>query len=97
MMSNKNKTRFDVFKLMTLDQLTEWLDKYGQSDGSWWMDWFDKKYCKNCEAIMCSYENRENEFPCSYCEINNKCKFFPNIDHAPNNKEIIKMWLESED
>ena len=96
-MSKEIKTKFDIFKSMTLEQFAEWLDKYGQFDGSQWMSWFDKKYCKNCEPIMCHYEDSKNEFPCSYCEINNKCKFFPNIDHAPNNKEIIKMWLESED
>lgn len=89
--------RFDNFKSMTLDQLAEWLGKYGQFDNSPWMSWFDEKYCSNCEAIMCRYKDSELEFPCSWCELNdNNCKFFPDMDHAPNNKDIIKMWLESE-
>lgn len=95
-MSKEIKTKFDIFKSMTLEQFAEWLDKYGQFDGSQWMSWFDKKYCKNCEPIMCHYEDSKNEFPCSYCELNDRCKFFLNIDHTPVNKEIIKMWLESE-
>ena len=28
----------------------------------------------------------EREFPCSYCELNGNCKFFPNLDEIPDNK-----------
>ena len=89
-------TIFGKFKSMNIDELAEWLDEYGQFDSSPWMSWFDQKYCKNCEDIMCKYEDGEREFPCSYCELNGNCKFFPDLDEAPDNKRIIKMWLESE-
>ena len=49
----------------------------------------------NCADIMCKYEDGER-FPCSYCELNGNCKFFPNLDETPDNKRITKMWLESE-
>lgn len=87
---------FDKFKSMNIDELAEWLDKYGMFDNSPWMSWFDQKYCKNCEDIMCKYEDSEREFPCSYCELNGNCKFFPDLDEVPDNKMSIKMWLESE-
>lgn len=87
---------FDKLKSMDIDGLAEWLDKYGQFDGSLWMDWFDKQYCKNCESIMCKSADDSREFPCAYCELYDKCKFFAEMDDVPNNKEIIKMWLESE-
>lgn len=76
--------------------MAEWLDQYGMFDNSPWMIWFDQQYCKNCEDVVCKYENDKKEFSCSYCELNDKCKFFPEYDEAPSNKEIIKMWLESE-
>ena len=33
------------------------------------------------------------EVDCTYCELNNHCKFFPQIAEIPDNKEVIKMWL----
>lgn len=86
---------FDKFKSMNIDELAEWLDKYGTFDNSPWMSWFDQKYCKRCEDIMCKYEDGKREFLCSYCELNGNCKFFPNLDEVPDNKMSIKMWLES--
>ena len=83
-------------KNMSTEDLAEWLDQYGQFDNSPWITWFDQKYCKNCENIMCKYEDGEREFPCSYCEVYDTCKFFPDLDEVPGNKMIIKMWLETE-
>ena len=87
---------YDRFKNMSINELSEWLDKHGDFDSSPWMTWFDHKYCKNCQDVMCHYENSEYDFPCSWCELENKCKFFQELDEVPDNKMIIKMWLESE-
>lgn len=93
----RTTTWLEEFKMMDIDSLAEWIDKYGQFDSSPWMEWWSKKYCDNCEPIMCHYEDSEREFPVSWCELHdNKCKFFPEMDEAPNSKEIVKMWLESE-
>lgn len=89
-------TQFEILKSMDIETLAEWLDKNGQFDGSPWTIWFDKLYCGNCESIMCHYEDNSREFPCSYCEIYEKCRFFPNMSKTPDNKDIIKMWLETE-
>ena len=92
---NAKHTVFDKFRSMDIDELAEWLDEHGQFDSSPRVSRFDQKSCKNCEDIMCKYEDGEREFPCSYCELNGNCKFFPDLDEAPDNKRIIKMWLES--
>lgn len=89
-------TNYEYIKSMSIDKFSEWIDEHGQFDSSPWMSWFDQKYCKNCPDIMCTYENGTVEFPCSYCELNGKCKFFPDLDETPDNKMIIKMWLESD-
>lgn len=83
-------------KNMETEDFAEWLDEYGAFDNSPWMRWFDDKYCKNCPDIVCKYEDSEREFSCSYCETYGKCKFFQEMDEVPENKEIVKMWLESE-
>ena len=88
-------TNYEYIKSMSIDKFSEWVDKYGQFDSSPWLTWFDQKYCNNCEDIMCKYEDGEREFPCSYCELNGNCKFFPDLYDVPDNKMIIKMWLES--
>ena len=89
---------FEKLKSMTIEELTDWIDKYGQFDDSPWMKWFDKTYCKNCESIkrhskQCGY-NTETSY--AYCELHDNCKFFPDIEYIPDNKDIIKMWLETE-
>jgi hypothetical protein len=38
--------------------------------------------------------DRECEF--AWCEINDKCIAFPELGEMPSDKEIIKLWLESE-
>lgn len=86
---------FDKVKSKNIDEFAEWLDKHG--DDCSWVEWFSKNYCSKCEPVMCHYENSEQEFPCCWCELHdNKCKFFPELDEAPDNKQIIKMWLENE-
>lgn len=89
-------TNMTDLQSMNIDELTEWLDEYGQFDGSPWMEWFDNSYCKKCEPIMCHYKDSEVEFPCSYCELEHKCRYFSDMSDIPNNKDIIRMWLMKE-
>lgn len=89
-------TNYEHITHMRVDEMAKWIDKYGMFDNSPWMSWFDQKYCKNCEDIMCKYEAGTREFPCSYCEVYDTCRFFQDLDDILDNKMIIKMWLESE-
>ena len=87
---------------MTVDELADWLDKNGCFDDSPWSDFFDKEYCRKCEAIKCTYADVKEkpsysgEVECAYCEVYGKCKFFPEFDDIPSNKYVIKMWLKEE-
>ena len=88
---------FEYLKSLTIDELTDWLDKYGQFEGAPWSDWFDETYCKKCEPINCTISEFSNrKIKCSYCELEDKCRFFPDYEHAPGLKEILKLWLLSE-
>ena len=87
---------FEKLQSMSVDELSKWLDKNVQFESTPWMQWWDELYCSKCESIMCHYDDNPLEFPASWCELHdNKCKFFPNMKEAPDCKEIIKMWLES--
>lgn len=92
------ESNFERLKSMSVDELAEWLDENGKFDNSLWMQWFDQKYCKNCEDVERHYESDGyyTRMCFAYCELNHKCRFFPNLDDAPNNEDIIKLWLEEE-
>ena len=101
------KTNFENLKSMSIDELAEWLDKNGIIDNSPWMDYFNNKYCNNCESVMCKYEDAEkmlgfkpclwdDEIECAYCEIYKKCRHFPEMTEVLDGKEIVKLWLEAE-
>lgn len=94
-------TNFDFLRSMSVEKLAKWLDEHGQFDGSPWMDWFNENYCSNCESIKCKVDEKVAFFPghtidCAYCELENKCKFFPELNEVPDNEGIIKMWLNHE-
>ena len=100
-------TNFKQIQSMSLEDFAKWLDEHGQFDTAPWQDWFSKKYCNNCESIEVSYEDSKQKLgidplfyglntECAFCEINDHCKFFPDIDGIPSNLETIRMWLAEE-
>lgn len=89
-------TAFEIFKTKNIDELTDWLDEHGAFDNSPWTKWFDEKYCKQCEPESVYIPMFDDECECSWCELNGKCKYFQELDDTHNNKQTIRMWLESE-
>jgi hypothetical protein len=93
-------TVFENINSKNIDELVEWLDKNGASDGNPWILWFDKTYCRKCESVVGYMPNilpdwsGEHEF--AWCELNHKCKYFQNMEKIPDRKQTIKLWLESE-
>lgn len=85
---------YEKIKSMQIEELTDWIEKYGQFDDSPWVNYFSSCYCENCEAIECEQDEKTELY--SYCELHDSCKFFPNLNHAPELKDMIKLWLESE-
>ena len=87
--------KFDEIKSKNIDELVDWIDENFAFDSAPYMFWYDDKYCKRCESVKkCGANNRVMEY--AWCELNDKCKFFQNMNEAPDTKQIIKMWLESE-
>ena len=89
-------TRFEELKNMNIDALAEWLDKYGRYGDAPWDKWFDESYCQKCESVRVFVPYLNGEHECGYCEANNKCRYFMEMDELPDSKDVVKMWLESE-
>ena len=100
-------TNFNHIQAMNVEELAEWLDENGQFDTAPWTFWFNNKYCANCESIKIEYKEAKEKLglnvffygpttECAYCECNDHCRFFPNIEGIPGNKEVIEMWLKEE-
>ena len=97
---------FEKLQSMSVDDLAAWLDKNGIIDNSPWFEDFNKKYCANCESVMCKYEDAEkvvgfkplydDDVECAYCEIYKKCRYFEDRDEVPDGVEMAKLWLETE-
>ena len=81
---------FDILQTKSIDELAKWIDKFKMWDDAPWIQWYDQKYCKNCEPIV------KDGLEYGYCELYDKCRYFEDMDWVPDNEEMIKMWLESE-
>lgn len=94
---------YELLTSKDIKQFAQWLDANVQHDDSPWMTWFDKKYCSKCEPEIVKREDSMsklgfellfvNQTECSYCEVYNECRFFPNKEN-PSTQEIIEMWLK---
>ena len=86
---------------MNIDQLIDFLNTNGHHNAVWW-EWFEEKYCNECAPEIGYINDVDGEHTwqigcmCSYCETHANCRFFPDMDDVPDNKETIKLWLESE-
>ena len=89
-------TQFEKFKAMNLDEMVDWLDEHGEFDDSPWMSWWDKNYCNNCPSETAYVPDYGREMKFAWCELHGVCKFFQEFDDVPDNKDIIKMWLNNE-
>ena len=89
-------TKFESIKSKNIDELAAWLDEYGAFDTAPWMYWFDENFCRCCEEDEFYDVDKDIITVCTYCEYSGKCRFFSDMDEAPHGKQIVKMWLESE-
>ena len=98
---------FERLPSMSIDELADWLDKNCQFDTAPWTIWFNDAYCSKCEAVECQYAEAKSRlgitpyFPndtleCTYCELEHRCRFFPDLEEIPTNLETIKIWLIEE-
>lgn len=90
--------KYERLRSMTIDDMAGYLDACWSHDDDPSMEWWNKKYCNNCEPVYKYAEcfNREVDF--AWCEVNGgQCKYFPELDGLPDNRQIMKMWLESDE
>ena len=90
-------TKFEGIKSKNIDEFAEWLDEHGECGPDPWSLWFDENYCFKCAPVTVYVEEFGKECQCAWCEINGKCKFFQEFSGTPDNKYVIKLWLETED
>lgn len=90
-------TVFDSIKNKNIDELAEWIDEHCNFDDALHWKYWDENYCNKCEPITAG--TNVLGYPLKYapCEISGNCKFFKDAKDIPNSKQIIKMWLESEE
>lgn len=91
-------TVFEYLTSMDIDGFAKWLDEHGMFDSSPWINWWDKNYCFKCEPEISRIPNinGEREVEYGYCELHGKCRYFEDKDKTPDNRDIIRMWLEQE-
>lgn len=92
-----------LLSIINKDEFAEWLNEH-VIEGPW-MDWWDEQYCNKCEPVECSYVDCEKQLgitpihkrtiQCAWCELEHKCKYFPDKEDVPSNIDIINMWLKS--
>ncbi len=87
---------FDNIKSKDIDQFIDWIDENFAYDTAPYMCWFDNNYCKRCQAEKVYDVDYNKDMEYAWCEVTGKCKFFQDMSEAPNTKQIIKLWLESE-
>ena len=83
-----NMTRFEELQKMNIDEFSEWLNQYGNSD--FFDAWFANNYCDKCERIT------SNDNIYAYCELNDECQMCPGNNVMKSDLHIIKMWLSEE-
>lgn len=89
-------TIFEKFKTKDIDELADWLDEYASFESAPWMKYFDESFCNKCESVFARIEPFDDEKQCAWCEVHNKCRYFQNMNDVPDPKQMIKIWLESE-
>ena len=89
-------TNYEHITSLSLDQLTEWLVQNASWEDSPWSGWFDSNYCSKCEPEYGTIVDTGRKAKFAWCELHDKCKFFTKLEDIPDDKEIIKMWLEVE-
>lgn len=95
-------TVFEDIHSKDIDGLVAWLNNNGAYEHTPWQKWFDKTYCRKCEAVVFEsvsdcygdYWDGKHEF--AWCEIYGKCKHFQDMSETPRREQTIRLWLESE-
>lgn len=80
-------TNFEKIKQMSVDELSILMGFYVWEESCFYK-WFNKTKCKNCKNIEVQIYGKTQQW--KECEFEGICPLFE------SEKDIIKLWLESE-
>lgn len=79
-------TKFEKSKIMSIDEIAEFLGSIDCIDDQPWMSWFNKNFCQQCEPVIGYLYGKEREFaPCEF--VDGECPF--NVKDI-DTKDIVK-------
>ena len=82
--------KIELLKVMNYKKFIEFLNSLTEEGP--WVEWFDKKYCKNCTPVEDNEEAFKESAP---CELNGcRCVFFPMMNEIPSGENLIDLWLQ---
>ena len=90
-------TVFKNIKHMNIDEFAEWFEKNCTHDENPCDVWWSKNYCDKCEPVVLYDEELGRKMKLCWCELHNKCKYFQDRNELLDKRQMIKIWLESEE
>jgi len=85
-------TNRDFLKNFSEREFVKWLASFQLVENAPWLQWLDKKYCRNCPPIMGRMEGHDYVQPFALCEVD-ECPY----DVADlTDEEMIELWLDGE-
>lgn len=89
-------TNLENIRKMSAEALAQYLGALGSLETSPWMVWWNKRYCNECESVKTYVPYLDKEADCAFCELENQCRFFPELSEGPDIDQIIVLWLKAE-
>ena len=91
-----NMTIFEKMKTANIDELAEFLYTNFDREVAPWDEWFEENYCSKCPPVKARCVDCDRDMKFGWCELNEGCKLCSEITDALDNKQVIKLWLQSE-
>lgn len=89
-------TNYESIRQKSIHEMEEWLHKYGEYEGTPWQKWWKENHCDKCETVTETCVDSGKEYDFCYCDLERKCRFYPEMEEEPSLKQVIRMWLEAE-
>ena len=89
-------TAFERIKQMDIDEFAKWFNDNCTHDDDPVIRWWNHTYCNVCEPEISRFAYSDEDMEFCWCELHDKCRFFQDMDNAPDNMQMVKLWLESE-
>jgi hypothetical protein len=66
-----------------------------------WTEWFCERYCTCCAPVyeknpFTGEDYQDDAYLCSYCELNGRCRHFPELNEVPSDEKMILIWLSQQ-